>query len=70
MHPDLEFFLEDAFQCVKPTSPEIGRVVIEPDYNVTPEGKDAGHLASELTQCLREAVITPAALSSHDGQGI
>ena len=70
MHPDLEFFLEDALRDVKQTSSAIGRVVIEPDYNVTPDPKDAGHLASELVQCLREAVANPAALRSHDGQEI
>lgn len=70
MDPDLEFFLEDAFKCVEQTAPEIGRVVVEPDYDVTPDDKDAGHLASELAQCLREAVIVPGSLSSHNGQEI
>ena len=70
MHPDLEFFLEEAFQGVKQTSPEIGRVVIEPDYDVAPDSKDAGHLASELLQCLREVTLVPDALRSHDGQEV
>ena len=70
MHPDLEFFLEDAFRPVAQTSAEIGRVVIEPDYEVEPDPKDAGHLASELLQLVREASIDSKALASHDGQQI
>jgi hypothetical protein len=70
MHPDLEFFLEEAFQGVKQTSSAIGRVVVEPDYEVTPDLKDAGHLASELLQCLREVTLVPAAMESHDGQSV
>jgi hypothetical protein len=70
MQPDLEFFLEDALKCVNQTAPEIGRVVIEPDYNATPDDKDAGHLASELVQCLREASVNPVSLSSRHGQDI
>ncbi len=52
MHPDLELFLEEAFQSVQQTSPEIGRVVVEPDYDVAPDPQDSGQLASELLQCL------------------
>ena len=67
MNPELEFFLEKAFESVQPTSPEIGRVVVEPDYDVKPLHSDAGHLASELVQCLREQPIDTAALSSREG---
>lgn len=67
MNPELEFFLEKAFQSVQPTSAEIGRVVVEPDYNVNPSRQDAGHLASELVQCVREQPLDAAALSSHEG---
>jgi hypothetical protein len=67
MHPDLEQFLEDAFASVQPSSPAIGRVVVEPDYDVAPDPKDAGNLASELVQCLREAKIDKTALASHEG---
>ena len=67
MNPELEFFLEKAFESVRPTSPEIGRVVVEPDYDVKPSREDARHLASELLQCLREQPIDAAALRSHDG---
>jgi hypothetical protein len=54
MHPELEDFLEEAFAGVKPTASGIGQVVVEPDYDVAPEPKDAGHLVSELLQCLSE----------------
>lgn len=67
MNPELEFFLENAFRSVQPTSAEIGRVVVEPDYNINPSRHDAGHLASELVQCLREPSFDAAALSSHEG---
>ncbi len=67
MHPELETFLDSAFRSVEPTSVEIGRVVVEPDYNVTPAQHDAGHLTSELVQCLREQSPEPAALASHEG---
>jgi hypothetical protein len=70
MHPDLEFFLEDAFQSVERTSPEIGRIVVEPDYDVEPEPKDSGHLVSELLQCVSEAKPDKAALAKPDGQDI
>jgi len=67
MNPEIEFFLEKAFGSVQPVSAAIGRVVVEPDYEVKPSGRDAGHLASELVQCVREQVFDPAALSSHKG---
>lgn len=68
MHPEMESFLEGAFQNVKPSSAEIGRVVVEPDYEITPLDRDARHLASELAQCLREhAAIEATALASPGG---
>lgn len=67
MHPDLEQYLEEAFKSVQPTSPDIGRVVVEPDYDVAPDPKDAGHLASELSQCLLEADVDENALDSQQG---
>jgi hypothetical protein len=70
MHPDLEFFLEDTFQSVQRTSPEIGRVVVEPDYDVAPDAQHAGNLANELLQCLREAKLGDKALSTHEGYDI
>jgi len=70
MHPDLELFLEDAFASVRQTAPEIGRVVLDPDYDVAPDNKDHGHLASELAQCLSEASVDTAALTTPQGQEI
>jgi hypothetical protein len=67
MNPEVEFFLEKALGSVQPTSPEIGRVVVEPEYEAKPIPRDAGHLASELIQCVQEQMLDPAALSSHDG---
>jgi hypothetical protein len=67
MHPDLELFLEEAFQSVRQTSSEIGRVIVEPDYEVAPDPKDAGHLASELLQCLREVKVDKKALARRQG---
>ena len=66
MHPDLEPFLENAFQSVEPTSTDIGRVVLEPDYDVEPSPDDAAGLPRELIQCLRDQP-PDAALASHDG---
>ena len=37
MDPQLEFFLEEAFSAVRPTSPQIGRIVVEPDYDISPD---------------------------------
>src|SRR5438105_1737542 len=54
MDPQLEFFLEDAFKSVQPTSPEIGRVVVEPDYDMTPDQKERDQLAAELNSCIQE----------------
>ena len=53
MNPDLEFFLESAFDPIQPTSESIGRVVIDPDYNVKPDEQDRTRLANELLECLR-----------------
>ncbi len=67
MHPELETFLENAFQSIRPTASAIGRVVVEPDYDVAPVERDAGHLASELAQCLREQSPNAEAIASHEG---
>ena len=67
MHPELEFFLEDAFGRVQPTAGEIGRVVVEPDYEVAPDAKAAGQLASELVECLREARVDEETLAGPQG---
>ncbi len=53
MHPDLDDFLESAFRSVQPVSPAIGRVVVEPDYDIAPDPHDAAELADQLADCLR-----------------
>lgn len=70
MHPELEFFLENAFTSVQRTSPDIGRVVIEPDYDAAPDAKDAGRLASALVARLREVPVNKDAIAGHEGQAV
>jgi len=67
MDPQLEFFLEDAFKSVPPTSAGIGRVVVEPDYDVTPEPNDKNQLAAQLVQCIQEQSPNAAALAAPEG---
>jgi hypothetical protein len=55
MHPDLEDFLETAFERIQPTSTAIGRVVIEPDYDAEPAPQEASVLTQQLTDQLRQA---------------
>jgi hypothetical protein len=59
MHPDLEIFLEEAFQEVQPAVPGVGRVVVEPDYDVTPAPADKALLGHELLELVK----------SHSGPG-
>ena len=67
MNPDLEFFLEDAFAPIKQSSPEVGRVVVEPDYDTKAAPEDAQPLCQELSDLLgRQRPLEPA-LHSHDG---
>ena len=67
MDPQLEFFLEQAFDSVEPTSSEIGRVVVEPDYDVSPADQDASGLARELRELVSRQAPDPAALASPQG---
>jgi hypothetical protein len=67
MNPQLEFFLEQAFESVTPTSPGIGRVVVEPDYEVSPADRDAGGLAQQLRELLDGQSPDAAALASSQG---
>jgi hypothetical protein len=67
MDPQLEFFLEDAFKSVQPTSPEIGRVVVEPDYDTTPDQKEGDQLAAELHSCIQEQSLNATDLASSQG---
>lgn len=53
MHPDLEFFLEDAFDPIQPSIPGIGRVIVEPDYDAEPEASEVEALRSELIEFLQ-----------------
>ncbi|MBV8551790.1 MAG: hypothetical protein JOY54_10845 [Acidobacteriaceae bacterium] len=70
MNPDLEFFLEDALRSIQPTSNQIGRVVVEPDYDVAPEPGDAAAAHDELIQLLKAQTLDSARLASHDGLGV
>lgn len=70
MNPALEFFLEEAFERVQPTSPAIGRVVVEPDYDVTPDDHDRNALANELRQAIGAQSPEPAQLASAAGYAV
>lgn len=70
MDPQLDFFLECALESVQPTSPEIGRVVVEPDYDVSPVEADGRGLAEELIQCIKEQTPDSAAMTSREGFAI
>ena len=70
MHPDLESFLQDALSQVKPTSPQIGRVVVEPDYETQPDAADSNRIADQLTQFLEGQALNPDLLNTHNGQEI
>lgn len=70
MDPQLEFFLEDAFKSIQPTSPQIGRVVVEPDYDVSPVPQDRGELSHQLTRFLQEQSPDLAAVASPRGYEI
>ncbi len=67
MHPDIESFLEDAFSSVQPTSPKIGRVVVEPDYEADPDPADASLIAAQLADCIAAQPINEKALASVRG---
>jgi hypothetical protein len=67
MDPGLEAFLEGALESVQPTSCGIGRVVVEPDYNISPVDNDAATLAQELRKLIQRQSPDPAALASPQG---
>ena len=67
MHAELEDFLESAFSSLQPTSATIGRVVVEPDYDVLPDPSCASHIAEQLSECIRNQPLTPHTLSSRNG---
>jgi hypothetical protein len=67
MDPQLEFFLEEAFSGVPPTSPDIGRVVVEPDYDVSPNKEERDQVADELVRCIQEQPPDKTVLKSPHG---
>lgn len=67
MHPELEFFLEQALDSMEPVLPAVGRVVVEPDYDVNPAAEDADALAREL---LSRQTPDPAKLASSEGDPV
>jgi hypothetical protein len=67
MHPDLEDFLENAFAEIEPTSPKVGRVVVEPDYEISPDERDSAAIAGELKKLLTVQSPETDELSSFDG---
>jgi hypothetical protein len=54
MHPDLEFFLEEAFDDIEPAIPGVGRVVVEPDYDAAPAAADKTKLTEELLDFVKD----------------
>ncbi len=67
MNPSLEWFLEDTFRDIEPTSSAIGRVVLEPDYDSTPNASDAPSLRDELVAFIRQQLPGVVELASPDG---
>lgn len=54
MHPELEFFLEDAFDGIEPAVPGVGRVIVEPDYDAEPNASEKEKLTAELIKLVKE----------------
>ncbi len=54
MHPELEFFLEEAFDPIEPLISGIGRVIVEPDYDTAPDALEKEKLTSELIQLVKD----------------
>lgn len=70
MNPELDAFLNEAFQSIEPTSPGVGRVVVTPDFDTTANPQDRDKLTDELTDLLRAQSPDPAKLASADGLDI
>ena len=64
MNLELESFLDEAFKPVQPLWKDVGRVVVDPDYEAEETEEDSPKLAAELTKFLREQTPNP------DGQEI
>ena len=67
MNPDLEFFLEKAFTGIEPSSSRIGRVVVEPDYDVVFRPEDERPLRDELVRFVDSLMPEESNLQSFDG---
>jgi hypothetical protein len=67
VHPDLEDFLESAFSDITPTTAKVGRVVVEPDYEMSPDERDSAGIAEELKNLLAEQLPAGEQLTSFDG---
>jgi len=67
MHPDLEDFLESAFSEIEPTSAKVGRVAVEPDYEMSPDEHDTAAIAEELRNLLARQSPAGDQLTSFDG---
>jgi hypothetical protein len=67
MDPQLEFFLEEAFSAVSPISSQIGRVVVEPDYDISPDQQERDQLVDELVRCIQEQSPNATDLASRHG---
>jgi hypothetical protein len=65
MNPELEFFLESILEPIEPISPDVGRLVVEPDYEMAAREEDREALKRELLECVRDEApgseIVPAA---------
>ena len=70
MNLELESFLDEAFKSIQPLWKEVGRVVVEPDYEAEHGPQDGPKVAQELAELLNEQSPEPAAVGSHDGQEI
>jgi|SRR3954464_15049183 hypothetical protein len=67
MNPDLEIFLQDVFNEVQSSSPAIGRVVVEPDYESGSTDADPEELRRELARLLSMQHPDVPALATHPG---
>ena len=69
MHPDLEFFLEDALDSIQPSIPGIGRVIVEPDYDAEPDESEKEALRSAFVEFIQ---VHPASgeIGIPAGQGV
>jgi hypothetical protein len=67
MNTNVEFFLEDAFASLQPTSPAIGRVVVEPDYESAPAADDLQKVRGELSELLSVQNPQQSELQSQNG---